>query len=197
MNTALIINVTKNFQSIKTVQTINVCKGIHYSVEFNYNGYYYLLSPFKNKFFLWFGNEQKALESKEIKPKTNIKGKTIITDINIKYRPILFNQSRKLFIVHIYYPIRAIEFYKIESENKEFNLQLIGNITLEEQENSPSSYRYNSCIVNDKYLLIGARRRSITKNNGGIYIINLDNFQYKYKLLFSYCYLINSLLCEK
>jgi hypothetical protein len=55
---ALIINVTKNFQSIITVQKIKICKGLHYSVEFNYDGYNYLLNIIKNEFFLWYYNEK-------------------------------------------------------------------------------------------------------------------------------------------
>ena len=97
MNKALIINVTNNFQSIKTVQTINVCKGMISSVEFNYDGYYYLLSAFKSKFFLWFCNEKK-LENKELEPKCNLKGKTITNFINKKYKPILFIMKVKNYL---------------------------------------------------------------------------------------------------
>ena len=188
---ALIINVTNNFQLIENIQKIEFYKGLHSSVEFYFSNSYYLLNISKG-FTLWYYDENsKLLKNKKIMP--NLGQNEDKSNENI-YRPIKYIENRKLFIVQIILPINSIEFYTIDTGNKEFSITLIKKITFEKERNIFSFSYNNSCLIRDKYLLIGARRNEKNGSDGGIYIINLDKFQYRYFNILNNLYNIYSLL---
>ena len=188
---AQIINVKNNFKLIENYQIIDFYKGLYSSVEFYYSNSYYLLNISKG-FTLWFYEEKsKFLDKKVIKPK--LRQNEDKNDKNI-YRLIKYIENKKLFIVQIILPINSIEFYTIDQGNKEFNIILIKKITFEKERNS-FSFAYNSsCLIKDKYLLIGAVRNEKNGSDGGIYIINLDKFQCQYLRILNNMYNIYSLL---
>ena len=188
---ALIINVSNNFQLIEDVQKINIHKGFLFSVEFNYLNSYYLLDVTKG-FNLWFYNEKtKLLEYKEIIPKS-INNENIINNKDKINRVLNYIESKSLFIIQNINLIDSIEFYTIDKENSKFNLILINKIIFKNEEFKISRYCNNYCIVKDKYLLIGSNG-NINHSVGGIYIINLDTFKYKYCKI-DKCCIIYSLL---
>ena len=196
-DTAIIINVTSDYKSISLIQKINFTKGLISSILFNYFDQTFLLNPDKY-FSLWYFNKKEnIMEYKIIEPKYE-KYKKIERD-KFVHRPIIYIENRKLFIVQIISPFKCIEFYEIDSENKEFNIKIIGRIILKEEVNNFSNSFNNSCIIKDKFLLIGSREK--TKNNkkeeGGIFIINLDNIQLIKYIKITHCNVINSLLTIK
>ena len=194
---AIIINVTSNFTFIETVQKINFDKGLITSVEFCYEDNYYLLFASKG-FTLWyFDKKTQKLDYKKIEPKLLEKYEPIIKkNINQnKYRELIYVENKKLFIVQIIYPKKSIEFYTIDANSKEFNLILMEKIILEMDDNNLSNSYNNCCLVNDKFLLIGAKKNTRNiDNEGGIYIINIDKYQIIKYYKFSYCENINTLL---
>ena len=192
---ALIILVTDNFQTIETYQKIIYHKGLYSSVEFHYYGLYYLLNVSKI-FTLWYYEEKtKTLGHKEIFPKINQNVDKILKDDKKLDRPIIYIESRKIFILQIFNPIISIQFYEIDTETNEFNLKLIKNIILGKEENNEISNSYNnSCVFKDKYLIIGAKRNETIPKDGGIYIIDLDNFHFQMIHFIKNCQTINSLL---
>ena len=168
---AIIIDITNNFNNIKLVQEISDKIILINCVEFQYSNSNYLLNVDKN-FTLWYYSERiKGLEYKIIDPK-------IIGEK--RFRPIIYLEKRKLFIVeNIKSSDKSLEFYTIDDKNIEFSLILIKNIIFQEgknfRHNNLSDSYNNCCIIKDKYLLIGAK--SNFYRDGGIYIINLDNFK--------------------
>jgi hypothetical protein len=95
-----------------------------------------------------------------------------------RFRPLIYIEKKKLFIVeNIKYSNESVEFYTIDENNKEFSLILIKKIMFKEEEfyhNHLSDSYNNCCVIQEKYLLIGAKANFY--RDGGIYIINLDNY---------------------
>jgi len=187
-NKAIIIDITNNFKNIELIQEININKGLHNCVEFKYSNCNYLLDA-NIDFTLWYYSEKiNGLEYKTIEPKIKE---------SKRFRPIKYLEKRKLFIVqNVKYPNESIEFYTIDEKNKELYLILIKKITIKEEKfinhNFLSDSYNNSCVIKEKYLLIGAKANFY--RDGGIYIINLDNFKLiKYRGFFR-CKGINCLL---
>ncbi len=169
-NKAIIIDINNDFKNIELIQEICDDKGLHNCVEFQYSNYNYLLNVNKG-FTLWHYNEKiKGLEYKIIEPKIKE---------NKRFRPIIYIEKRKLFIIeNIKYSNDSVEFYKIDEKNREFSLILIKQIIFKEEEfnhNHLSDSYNNCCVIKEKYLLIGAK--SNFYRDGGIYIINLDNYK--------------------
>ena len=196
-DTALIINITSNFTFIETVQEINFDKGLITSVEFCYQENYYLLYASK-EFTLWyFDKEEQKLDYKKIEPKLLEKYEPIIKKYmnQNKYREIIYVENKKLFIVQMFYPQKSIEFYTIDIKSKEFNIMLMEKIILHEVDNNFSNSYNNCCLINDKFLLIGAKKNTKNiDNDGGIYIINIEKYQIIKYYKFSFCEDIITLL---
>ena len=80
-------------------------------------------------------------------------------------------------------PIPSLNFYKLEEINNNLCIVLKNKILLENNQNNFSSQINNNCLIQDKYLIIGARsnkdKNTISENNGGFYIINLKNEDFK------------------
>ena len=174
-NKAIIINITENYQKIDTIQKINFYKGLISAIEFQYNEDTFLFDSTKEINLWYLDKEANKLENKEITPNYEKLDREYST---ISKKTIIYVEKKKLFIIQAFSPKILIEFYLIDNKIKEFNLILIGRISLKEEENK-ISYSYNNyCIIKDKYLLMGSERnKKKNKNDGGIYIINLDNFQ--------------------
>ena len=176
-NKAIIINITENFSSIITIQKINVYNGLISSLEFHYKGNNFLLDATKEISLWYFDEKLKILKDKIIEPKYGKYGK-LVSDY-FYHRPIIYFEDKSMFIILTVNPIKCVEFFIIDKQNKEFNLILIEKITIKDEEFYLSSSFSNFCIIKKKYLLIGSRRKP-TKNKkiGGIYIFNLNNFQF-------------------
>ena len=77
-----------------------------------------------------------------------------------------------MLIVQITFPIQYIFFYTINNENNKFNIIFQSQIKINYDEPYFSDNAFNSCIIEDKYLIIGTK---IKKNNNIIKNKNLDN----------------------
>lgn len=169
-NKAIIIDINNDFKNFELIQEIFDDKGLHNCVEFQYLNCNYLLNVNKD-FTLWYYSEKgKRLECKIIEPKIKE---------DKRFRPILYIENRKLFIIeNIKYLNESIEFYTFDEKNKEFNLIFIQKVIFKElkfNHNNLSDSYSNCCVIKEKYLLIGAKANFY--RDGGIYIINLDNYK--------------------
>ena len=172
-NKAIIINITENYQKIDTIQRINFYKGLISAIEFQYNEDTFLFDSTKDINLWYLDKETNKLSNKKIKPKNE----KLDIDYNRK-KTIIYVEKKKLFIIQTFTPKIWIEFYLFDNKIKEFELVLMERIALKEEENKLSDSYNNYCIIKDKYLLMGSKRnKKKNKNDGGIYIINLDNFQ--------------------
>jgi len=194
---AKIIGISDDYKEIDILKTIYDYKGLVNAIEINLNNKYYLLSCTKG-FKLWFYNsDSKNIEYKEIIP--NKKNNNDTENMEYKnfrtYKELIFIKKRKLLIVQVNFPIQYIYFYNINDDNNSFNIFFLTQIKINKEDPYFSESPFNSCIINDKYLLIGTKvdkvenkknkKKQIGKENNneikekkiekaGIYIINLD-----------------------
>ena len=113
---------------------------------------------------------------------------------------MFYLKKRNLLIVQYNISKPYIYFFSISNENNEFNLIFLDKITIKTENIYFSDEPRNSCIIKDKYLLIGTkidknilkekRANNITnkningenkineeKINAGLYIINLEKYK--------------------
>jgi len=194
---AKIIGISDDYKEIEILKTIYDYKGLVNAIEINLNNKYYLLSC-TNGFKLWFYNsDRKDIEFKEIIPK--IKNNNDIENVKYKnfrtYKELIYIKKRKLLIVQVNFPEQYIYFYNINDDNNSFNIFFLSQIKINKEDPYFSDSPFNSCLIKDKYLLIGTKidkvenkknkRKLIEQENineikekkidkAGIYIINLD-----------------------
>ena len=169
-------------------QIIKDVNGLYSSLEFNWKENNYLLN-FYNCFYLWkYNQETKQLE------KNIIENQIIERDENYNYGPLIFEESKKLFIIQCFSPKTIIEFYKlIEEDDNNLSFDKINKIIEFKEEESIIKNNNNYYIFKNKYLLLSSGK---TNNNssGGIYTIDLDLYEKISFQKFS-CYIsINSII---
>ena len=123
---------------------------------------------------------------------------------------MIYSEKRNVLIIQCCFPKQNIIFFSLNEENKNLNLIFIKLITFENTDIIFSSEPWNSCLIKDKLLLIGAKigkyfldeaKKKNNNNNthnhngkivmakknkgdkimAGFYIIDLDNFEYFYQ----------------
>ena len=214
---SIVISVTHDYKKIEEVQVI-LNNGIISSIEVKLNHKYFLLQSKNNNFYLWlYGNINNNKGNNNINNSINDNKGLIINDIiettfereelktnlisesnkfKIIYREIISYVIKKnLLIVHIYSLEPFLLFYKI-NQNEKLNLILIGQIKPREDQNGFSVFHNNSIILENKFLIIGAKINN-SKNHGGFYVINLDKIEISYYFQERNCIYFNSLLNYK
>ena len=171
---AEIIEISQDYNIISILNTFSCYKGLINAIEINLNDNYYLLNC-TNGFSLWFyDSNKKEVKSEVIVPKLN----SILKENNNDYKDFrtfknaFFIKKKNLLIVQITFPIQYIFFYTINNENNKFNIIFQSQIKINYDEPYFSDNAFNSCIIEDKYLIIGTK---IKKNNNIIKNKNLDN----------------------
>ena len=200
---AKIIGISDDYKEIEILQTIYDYKGLVNAIEINLNNKYYLLSCTKG-FKLWYYNsDTKHIEFSEIIPeKKNYNEPENVEYKNFRtYKELIFIERRKLLIAQVNFPEQYIYFYNINDDNNSFRIFFLAHIKINKEDPYFSESPFNSCLINDKYLLIGTKidkvenkknnknnknkKKQIEKENNneikekkiekaGIYIINLD-----------------------
>ena len=175
---AIIINVIENSNyidikeryKIEIIQTIKDTNGLYSSMEFFYNNKSYLVS-FYNNFYLWTYNPEM---NKIIK---NITENEINDDDKVfNYGCLIYEESKKLFIIQCLTSKLIIEFYKLVEENENLTFNKIDkNIEFKEEE-STLKINNNYYIHNNRFLLLssGKMKKDIS---GGIYTIDLEKYE--------------------
>ena len=174
---AIIINVIENNNSeqkdrykFEIVQTIKDINGLYSSYEISFKGKNYLLDFYK-VFYIWKLNPEKNQLEYEII------GNEIIEDSQkYNYGPLIYEESKKLFIIQCFSPNVLIEFYQFIEENENFRIIKLDNNIKFNEDQSVLKSNNNYFIYKNKYLLLASGKN---KNNsfGGIYIIDLDEFK--------------------
>ena len=210
---AIIICVTHDYKKIEEVQTI-LNKGLISSFEINIQNKYYLLQSKNNNFNLWYYdninnnkdnndsiNDEKGLNCRIINTTIDTEKfkATLINENNesiIKYREIIsYVINKNLLIVHVYSSEPYLLFYKIK-QDENLNINLIGEIKPRKDQNKFSISHNNNIIIENKFLIIGAKSNDSNKY-GGFYIINIDKIQISYYYQESKCLFFNSFLKYK
>jgi hypothetical protein len=203
-----IIGILDDYRKISILNTFEYDIGLINAIEIKLNDNYYLLNC-TNGFTLWFYDSIKnEIKNKKIIPKKcNIEDKDDNNDYKnfITYKNVLYSEKRNLLIIQISIPTPKIFFYSINNENNEFNIIFHSQIIFNNEQLYFSDYHMNSCIFQEKYLLIGTKikkeknkklfNNKEKKNNleefnsniikeennniikAGIYIVDLDNKQ--------------------
>ena len=210
---SIIISVTRDYKKIEEVQSI-LDKGLISSLEIKIQNKYFLMQSKNNNFYLWYYdyirnnkdnnninnslNEEKGLnyriinttiEKEELKTKITNENNEIIT----RYREIIsYVISKNLLIVHIFSSEPYLLFFKI-NQDKKLNVILTGEIKPREDQNKFSISHNNSIIIENKFLIIGAKSNDSNKF-GGFYIINLDKVEISYYYQEPRCLFFNSFL---
>ena len=201
------MGIVDDFSEISILNEFEYDYALINAIEINLNDNFYLLNC-TNGFTIWFYDYNKnEIKNKKIIPKKyNINNKD--DDNNdyenfITYKNVFYIEKRNLLIVQLSYPNQSIIFYNIHNENNEFNIVFQSQININKEiEVCFSRHQINSCIIQDKYLLIGTKIKKNKKINifdkigdnnnlnsinnniieekknikiAGIYIINLDN----------------------
>ena len=200
---AKLIGISDDYKEIDILKSIFDYKGLVNAIEINLNNKYYLLSCTKG-FKLWYYNlDTKDIESKEIIPKkkdNNDNENNLYKNFRT-FKELIFIENRKLLIAQVNFPDQFIYFYNINDDNNSFNIFFLAQIKINKKEPYFSSSPFNSCLIKDKYLLIGTKADKIENKNfksnqksknkiiekennneikeakiekAGIYIINLD-----------------------
>ena len=202
-----IVGILDDFSKIAILKIFEYDIGLINALEIKLNDNYYLLNC-TNGFTLWFYDSIKnEIKNKKIIPKKyNIEDKDDDNDdykIFKTYKNVLYCEKRNLLIIQISLPTPKILFYNINNENNEFNIIFHSQIIFNNEKLYFSDYHMNSCIFQEKYLLIGTKikkeknkklindkekknnfkefNRIIIKENNnniikaGIYIVDLDN----------------------
>ena len=215
---AKIVGILDDYTKISILKTFEYEKGLINAIEINLNNSYYLLN-FTNGFTLWiYDSDKNEIKNKKIIPKrSNIVNKDDNNDyINFKtYKIAFYLEKKNLLIVQASSsPNQCFFFYSINYENNDFNIIFQSQIKInKETEITFSNHHINSCIIQEKYLLIGTQIKkdkinNIEKNNNlkqnnniifkeekknvkkaGIYIINLDNKKAKIEYI-KFCQII-------
>ena len=195
---AIIINVIENNNyidikekyKIEIIQTIKDVNGLFSSMELFYNNKSYLVSYYNN-FHLWTYNpEMNKIEK-------NITENEINDDTNyFNYGVLIYEESKKLFIIQCILPKLIIKFYKLVEENDNFTFDKIDKIIEFKEEESTLKINNNYYIHNHRFLLLSSGK---TKNNtsGGIYTIDLEKFELLAFHRFPNCIAINSIIPSK
>ena len=204
---------THDYKKIEEVQVI-LEKGLISSIEVKINNKSFLLQSKNNNLNLWFYdninnnkdnntiNDRKGLIINDIIETTfeteELKTKLISKNNNnkIKYREIIsYVIEKNLLIVHFFSFESYLLFYKIK-QNEKLNLILIGEIKPREDQNRFSYSHNNSIILENKFLIIGAKINN-SKNDGGFYVINIDKIEISYYFQENNCLYFHSLLNYK
>ena len=197
---AKLIEISNDYKNIVELKSIMLYKGLLNPIEINYNNNYYYLNSTK-KIILWdYDYNKNEFEYKEIIPKeSNINNKEKIDYNNLRsYKEMIYVKKRNLLIIQYTFHKPDIYFFSITTENNEFSLIFIDRVTIKTENLYFSNYRNNSCVIKDKYLLIGTKidkqflkekRKNENKDikeinkineekiSGGFYIIDLDNYK--------------------
>ena len=170
-NQAIIINISNDYKSIETVETIKYSKGLMYSIELKHYDKYYLIDC-SDHFYLWYyDNAKMKLENKKIYPENKKK----IMNNNEIYRILHYLETKNIFIILKTLSKQFLEFYKIDEKSEEFKIIFLKSI---KTNICLSNFFNNSCVINDKYLIIGIDREyEMKKDKGYLYIISLDTFE--------------------
>jgi len=214
---SIVISVTHDYKKIEEVQVI-LDKGLISSIEVKINNKYFLLQSKNDNFNLWFyDNINNNKDNNNINNSINDKKGLIINDIiettfeseelkmkliseNNKYK-ILYREiisyviKKNLLIVHIFSIEPYLLFYKV-NQNEKLNLNLIGVIKPREDQNVFSVSHNNSIILENTFLIIGAKLNN-SKKYGGFYVINLDKIEISYYFQEKKCIFFNSFLNYK
>ena len=175
---AVIINVIENPDvdlkkryNITIIQKIDDINGLFSSIEFYYKENTYLLN-FYNNFYLWEYNSEINQIEKHI-----IENNVINNDQIFNYGPLMFEENKKLFIIQCFSPYFIIEFYNLAEKNDEFSFQKIDKvIEFENEDNMPLKKINNYCFYKSRYLLLSSCINK-NKSKGGIFIIDLEQFE--------------------
>ena len=93
-------------------------------MEFTYGDETFLLN-FYNIFYIWSHNsETSEIEKNIIENQNQINDR----DQSYNYGPLIYEESRKLFIIQCFAPKSIIEFYKLIEENDNFSFDKIEKI---------------------------------------------------------------------
>ena len=196
---AYIINIKENDvvdvkerYKIEIIQEIKDVNGLYTSIEFTYKYKTYFLN-FYNIFFLWKHNpETNQIEKNMIENQNQINDR----DQTYNYGPLIYEESKKLFIIQCFAPKSIIEFYRLIEDNDNFTFDKIEKIIEFKKEENTLKNNNNYFIYKNKYLLLSSGKME-NKTSGGIYIIDLDLFEKKYFHRFSECVSINSIIPTK
>ena len=174
MGCVKIVGILDDFSKITILNTFDYEIGLINAIEIKLNDNYYLLNC-TNGFTLWFYDSNKnEIKYKRIIPKeSNIDNKDDNNDTYknfITYKKVFYIEKRNLLIAQVHLKSKIL-FYSINNENNEFNIIFQSQIDIDnETGNYFSDYHLNSCIIQDKYLLIGTK---IKKEKKKIIIIIL------------------------
>ena len=118
-----------------------------------------------------------------------------ITYLKFHREIISYVMEKNLLIVHIFSIKPYLLFYKIQ-QNEKLDLILIGEIKPREDQNDFSISHNNSIILENKFLIIGARLNNF-KKHGGFYVIDIDRIEISYYFQEQKCIFFHSLLNYK
>ena len=171
---AKIIGISDDYMEIEILKNINDYKGLVNAIEINLNNNYYLLSCTKG-FKLWFYNlDTEEIEFKNIIPKKNDindEGNNIESQNFRTYKELIFIENRKILIVQVNFPEQYIFFYNNNDDKNIFSIFFLTKIKINKEDPYFSESPFNSCIIKDKYLLIGTKvdknekKKNILKND--------------------------------
>ena len=164
---AKIIEISNNYKEFTILHNIKYYCGLINTIEIHFNDSYYYLNCTKGLILWDYDYDNNKFEYKEIVPKLINNDIKINNDYkNYKnYKEIIYSEKRKLIIIQCYYPKQYIYFFTINDNNKNLNITFIKLITIEKDEIYFSSEPWNSCLINDKYLLIGTKISKLVFNN--------------------------------
>jgi len=201
---AKIIRISDDYKEIEILKTIYDYKGLLNAIEINFNNNYYLLSCTIGFTLCYYNSDTKDIVLEEIIPQrkdnkdteNNMNNKIFTAYKNITtYKELLFIEKRQILIVQVNFPDQYIFFYNINNDSNRINIIFLDQIKINKEDPYFSESPFNSCIINDKYLLIGTKVDKIEKKNNikkqikkennneikeikinkaGFYIINLD-----------------------
>ena len=185
------INIKERYK-IEIIQEIKDVNGLYTSMEFTYGDENFLLN-FYNIFYIWKHNsETSEIEKKIIENQNQINDR----DQSYNYGPLIYEESRKLFIIQCFSPKSIIEFYKIIEEKDNFSFDKVDKIIEFEKEENTLKNNNNYYIYKNKYLLLSSGKME-NSTSGGIYIIDLELFKKKSFHRFTQCVSINSIIPSK
>ena len=134
--------------------------------------YFLYLLNFYNNFYLWEYNSEINQIEKHI-----IENNIINNDQIFNYGPLMFEENKKLFIIQCFSPYFIIEFYNLAEKNDKFSFQKIDKvIEFENEDNMPLKKINNYCFYKSRYLLLSSCINK-NKSKGGIFIIDLEQFE--------------------
>ena len=211
MGCVKIVGILDDFSKITILNTFDYDIGLINAIEIKLNDNYYLLNC-TNGFTLWFYDSNKnEIKYKRIIPKeSNIDNKDDNNDTYknfITYKKVFYIEKRNLLIAQVHLKSKIL-FYSINNENNEFNIIFQSQIDIDnETGNYFSDYHLNSCIIQDKYLLIGTKiKKEKKKNNNnniniedknikksGIFIVNLDTKKIQMEYIQG-CHMVNGII---